>query len=61
MLLPEVDVGRHARLTKVVVDRGCRIAEGLVIGEDPELDARRFERSGGGVTLVTAEMLAALG
>jgi len=61
VLLPEVDVGRHARLTKVVVDRGCRIAEGLVIGEDPELDARRFERSGGGVTLVTAEMLAALG
>jgi len=61
VLLPEVDVGRHARLTKVVVDRGCHITEGLVIGEDPELDARRFHRSDGGVTLVTAEMLAALG
>ena len=32
----------------------------LVIGEDPELDAKRFYRSEGGVTLVTAEMLAAL-
>jgi glucose-1-phosphate adenylyltransferase len=61
VLLPEVDVGRHARLTKVVVDRGCRIAEGLVIGEDPELDAKRFTRSDSGVTLVTAEMLTALG
>jgi glucose-1-phosphate adenylyltransferase len=60
VLLPEVEVGRHARLTKVVVDRGCRIKEGLVIGEDPDLDAKRFYRSDGGVTLVTAEMLAAL-
>ena len=61
VLLPEVEVGRHARLEKVVIDRGCRIAEGLVIGEDPEFDAKRFYRSEGGVTLVTADMLAALG
>jgi glucose-1-phosphate adenylyltransferase len=60
VLLPDVDVGRRARLNKVVVDRGCRIREGLVIGEDPELDAKRFYRSDGGVTLVSAEMLAAL-
>jgi len=60
VLLPDVEVGRHARLTKVVVDRGCRIREGLVIGEDPELDAKRFVRSEGGVTLVSADMLAAL-
>jgi glucose-1-phosphate adenylyltransferase len=60
VLLPDVQVGRHARLTKVVVDRGCQIPEGLVIGEDPALDARRFYRSDGGVTLVTAEMVAAL-
>ncbi len=60
VLLPEVEIGRHARLTKVVIDRGCQIPERLVIGEDPDLDARRFYRSDGGVTLVTAEMLAAL-
>lgn len=60
VLLPEVQVGRHARLNKVVVDRGCHIPEGLVIGEDPELDARRFYRSSGGVILVSAEMLGAL-
>ena len=53
-------VGRHARLNRVVVDRSCRIREGLVIGEDPETDAERFYRSDGGVTLVSADMLAAL-
>ena len=58
VLLPDVEVGRHARLTKVVIDRGCRIPEGLVVGEDPALDAARFYRSDGGVTLVTGEMLA---
>jgi hypothetical protein len=50
-----------ARLSNVVVDRGCRIPEDLVIGEDPELDARRFYRSDYGITLVSADMLAALG
>ena len=57
VLLPEVQVGRHVRLTKVVVDRGCRIPDGLVVGEDPDDDARRFYRSEGGVTLITPRML----
>ena len=57
VLLPEVQVGRNARLTKVVVDRGCRIPDGLVVGEDPDEDARRFYRSEGGVTLITPRML----
>src|SRR6516165_7941418 len=61
VLLPEVQVGRYARLNKVVVDRGCQIPEDLVIGEDPELDTKRFYRSDQGVTLVSADMLAALG
>jgi glucose-1-phosphate adenylyltransferase len=61
VLLPEVSVGRHARLTRVVIDHGCRIPEGMVIGEDPIEDARRFERTDNGVTLVTPEMLARLG
>jgi glucose-1-phosphate adenylyltransferase len=60
VLLPEVQVGRYARLNKVVVDRGCQIPEGLVIGEDSELDAKRFYRSEEGVVLVSADMLTAL-
>jgi glucose-1-phosphate adenylyltransferase len=58
VLLPEVQVGRYARLNKVVVDRGVHIPENLVVGEDPELDAKRFYRSEGGVALISAEMLA---
>jgi len=57
VLLPEVSVGRHSRLTRVVVDHGCRIPPGTVIGEDPLADAKRFERSASGITLVTREML----
>jgi glucose-1-phosphate adenylyltransferase len=57
VLLPEVEVGRHARLSRVVVDRGCRIPEGMVIGEDAEDDRRRFHISEQGITLVTQDML----
>ena len=59
VLLPNVNVGRHARLRKVIVDRGVSIPEGLVVGEDPIADARRFTRTEGGVTLITRAMLTA--
>jgi glucose-1-phosphate adenylyltransferase len=57
VILPDVDVGRSARLNKVVVDHGVRIPPGLVIGEDPELDATRFRRTANGVCLVTQAMI----
>ena len=57
VLLPGVQVGRHARLTRVVVDRDCMIPDHLVIGEDPVLDAERFYRTESGITLVTRDML----
>lgn len=60
ILLPGVNVGRRARLHKVIVASGCTIPEGLVIGEDRELDKERFYVSKGGVTLVTSAMLQAL-
>jgi glucose-1-phosphate adenylyltransferase len=60
VLLPGVDVGRHARLRKVIVAEGAKIPERLVVGEDPEQDRRRFFVSKGGVTLVTAAMLEGL-
>lgn len=61
LLLPSVEVGQFARLKKVIVDRGCRIPSGLVVGEDPSMDAQRFYRSEGGVTVITREMLERLG
>ncbi len=57
VLLPGVQVGRGARLTRVVVDRDCEIPDGMVIGEDAALDAVHFHRSENGITLVTREML----
>lgn len=57
VVLPDVEVGAHCRLTKVVVDRYCRIPDGTVIGEDPEEDAKRFYVSKEGVVLVIPEML----
>jgi glucose-1-phosphate adenylyltransferase len=60
VILPYCNIGRGARLNRVIVDSGVRIPEGMVIGEDPELDARRFRVSDGGVVLVTRDMMARL-
>ena len=60
VVLPDVDIGRHVVLKDVVIDRGVRIPEKLVIGEDPEADARRFRRTDAGVCLVTQPMIDAL-
>ena len=60
VLLPQVDVGDHCQLRRVVVDKGCRIPAGMHIGLDAEDDARRFHRTQQGVVLVTPDMLKAL-
>jgi glucose-1-phosphate adenylyltransferase len=60
VILPGVTVERGCTLKRVVIDRACVIPAGMVIGEDPVADAERFERSEGGVVLVTREMLARL-
>lgn len=60
VILPNTLIGENCRLSKVVIDRGCVIPDGMVIGEDPKLDALRFHRSEGGVVLVTKQMLADL-
>ncbi len=57
VILPDVEIGRHCRITKAIIDRGCKIPEGTHIGQDPQADAERFEISPGGVVLVTPEML----
>lgn len=58
--MPQARIGRNASLKNVIIDRGVQIPEGLVVGEDPELDAQRFRRSEGGVCLITSEMIAKL-
>ena len=60
VILPYCNIGRGARLNRVIIDSGVRIPENMVIGEDPEADAQRFRVSEKGVTLVTREMMAKL-
>jgi glucose-1-phosphate adenylyltransferase len=57
VILPYSNIGRSARLKRVIIDSGVRIPEGLVVGEDPELDARRFRRTENGVCLITKPMI----
>ncbi|TCK18807.1 glucose-1-phosphate adenylyltransferase [Thiogranum longum] len=57
VVLPDVLVERSCRIRNAVIDKGCCIPEGTVIGEDHEADAERFHITPGGVVLVTPEML----
>lgn len=57
VVLPYGQIGEYARLKNVVIDRGVRIPERLVVGEDPERDAARFRRTPGGVCLITQAMI----
>ncbi|MGD9477326.1 glucose-1-phosphate adenylyltransferase [Shinella sp. G-2] len=57
VVLPNVMIGRHAQLKNVVIDSRVVIPEGLIVGEDPELDAKRFRRSEGGICLITQPMI----
>jgi glucose-1-phosphate adenylyltransferase len=57
VILPEVDIGSSAHLRNVIIERGVRIPSGLVVGEDPVLDARRFRRTPKGDCLITQAMI----
>ena len=57
VVLPNVDIGRGARLINVVVDANVRIPAGLVVGEDPDVDAARFRRTANGICLITQPMI----
>jgi glucose-1-phosphate adenylyltransferase len=60
VVLPGVTMERNCRIRKAVIDRGCVLPAGLVVGEDAAKDAARFERTEGGVVLITRDMLAKL-
>jgi len=60
VILPYCNIGRGARLSRVIIDSGVRIPEKLVVGEDPELDTKRFRRTESGVCLITKQMIEAL-
>ncbi len=58
VVLPEVDIGRGARIKRAIIDRGCYIPEGMEIGVDHGRDrSAGFRVSDDGVVLVTPDML----
>ncbi len=57
VILPHCNIGRGAKLSRVIIDSGVRIPDKLVVGEDPVLDAQRFRRSDNGVCLITRDMI----
>ena len=57
VVLPSVHIQRNVHLKKVVIDTSVVIPEGLVVGEDPELDAKRFRRTASGICLITQPMI----
>lgn len=59
--LPYVNIGRGSELRDVVIDRGVQIPAGLVVGQDPEHDAKRFRRTENGICLITQPMIDKLG
>lgn len=57
VVLPYVEIERHAQLTNVVIDAGVTIPQGLVVGEDRHEDERWFRVTDRGITLITQAML----
>jgi glucose-1-phosphate adenylyltransferase len=57
VILPEVVIGRGAKLKRVVIDQGARIPPDLVAGHDPAEDRKRFHVTEKGITLITPGML----
>ncbi|MDA7427574.1 glucose-1-phosphate adenylyltransferase [Primorskyibacter aestuariivivens] len=55
--MPYVEIGRNARIKNAVIDRGVKIPEGLVVGEDAKADAARFRRTDNGICLITQPMI----
>ncbi len=57
VILPKVSIGRHCRINHAIIDKGCMIPEGTVIGENREEDEKRFHVTDSGLVLVTPDML----
>ena len=55
--LPYVQIGRNVRLKNVVIDRDVTIPDNLTVGEDAELDGKRFRRTDNGICLITQPMI----
>jgi glucose-1-phosphate adenylyltransferase len=52
VVFDDVEIGRHARVRRAIIDKGVRIPEGASIGYDPAEDRRRFTVTDAGVVVI---------
>jgi glucose-1-phosphate adenylyltransferase len=57
VVLPDVKIGRHCKIKRAVIDKGCSIPPNTNIGQNLEEDAKHFYVSEKGIVLVTPDML----
>jgi glucose-1-phosphate adenylyltransferase len=57
IVLPQANIGRNCRIKRAIIEKGCEIPEGTVIGENLAEDAKKYHVSPGGIVLVTPDML----
>jgi glucose-1-phosphate adenylyltransferase len=55
IIFSHVNIGRHCRIRRAIIDRDVNIPEGTVIGYDPVEDKRRYFVTPSGLTIVTRE------
>src|ERR1700681_3934039 len=55
ILFSHVNVGRHCRIRKTIIDRDVQLPEGTVIGFDREADHQRYFVTDSGITVVTRD------
>ena len=55
IIFPHVDVGRHSRIRRAIIDRNIHLPEGTVIGYDLEEDRKKYHVSDGGIVVVVPE------
>lgn len=57
ILMEGVEVGRHAKIRRAIIDKDVKIPEDMVIGYDPVADKKRFILSRGGIVMVEKGMI----
>jgi glucose-1-phosphate adenylyltransferase len=55
IIFSHVNIGRHCRIRRAIIDRHVHIPEGTVIGFDPVEDKRRYFVTPSGLTIVTRD------
>jgi glucose-1-phosphate adenylyltransferase len=50
-----VEIGRHSRIRRAIIDKNVRLPEGTVIGYDAAEDRRRYTVSPTGIVVIPKE------